>query len=205
MVSHNYSNLALGDSYTIGEAITNYGALPYQLATALQDDTVTVQIPKIIAQTGWTTDELISAINAETLNPSYDFVTLLIGVNNQYRGYEINTYRTEFKKLLQTAIAKAGNKPSGVFVLSIPDWGVTPFAKNASKSPSKIAEEIDAYNAINKLETLNVNANYLDITPISREAISNPSLIAQDGLHPSVLMYTRWVEKLKPLVKAKLN
>ena len=204
-VKHNYSYLALGDSYTIGEAVTTYGAFPYQLAAALQNDTTTLQTPKIVARTGWTTDELISAIKVETLNPSYDFVTLLIGVNNQYRGYDINTYRTEFKQLLQTAINKAGGKSNRVFVLSIPDWGVTPYAKNSGRSAPKIAEEIDAYNAINKLETLNVNANYLDVTPISREAISNSSLIAQDGLHPSVAMYARWVEKLAPMVKAKLN
>jgi lysophospholipase L1-like esterase len=204
-VKHNYSYLALGDSYTIGEAVTAYSAFPYQLAAALQNDTTVVQTPKIIAHTGWTTDDLISAIKAETLNPQYDFVTLLIGVNNQYRGDDINTYRTEFKQLLQIAITKAGNKPRSVFVLSIPDWGVTPFAKNATKSPAKIAQEIDDYNAINKQETLNGNANYLDITPISREAISNPGLLAEDGLHPSALMYSRWIEKLAPMVKAKLN
>ena len=204
-MKHNYSYLALGDSYTIGEAITTYGAFPYQLATALQNDTITVQTPKIIARTGWTTEELINAIKIETLNPPYDFVTLLIGVNNEYRGDDINTYRTEFKQLLQTAISKAGNKPNHVFVLSIPDWGVTPFAKKATKSPAKIAQEIDDYNAINKQETLNANANYLDITPISREAISNPGLLAEDGLHPSVAMYSRWIEKLAPMVMAKLN
>ena len=204
-MKHNYSYLALGDSYTIGEAVTAYGAFPYQLAVALQNDSTTVQTPKIIARTGWTTEELINAIKIETLNPPYDFVTLLIGVNNEYRGDDINTYRTEFKQLLQTAISKAGNKPNHVFVLSIPDWGVTPFAKKATKSPAKIAQEIDDYNAINKQETLNANANYLDITPISREAISNPGLLAEDGLHPSVAMYSRWIEKLAPMVMAKLN
>lgn len=203
-LKYNFTYLALGDSYTIGESVTTYGAFPYQLAAALKSDSVNVQDPKIVAKTGWTTDELINAIKAETLQPKYDVVTLLIGVNNQYREYDIEQYKTEFKQLLQTAIQYAGGKPSHVFVLSIPDWGVTPFAKNDSRSPATIAKEIDAYNVINKQQTIAAEANYLDITPISREAISDPSLIASDGLHPSAQMYARWIAQLAPMVKAKL-
>lgn len=200
-----YTYLALGDSYTIGEAVTIYGAFPFQLAAALTKDTVVVTSPKIIAKTGWATDELIAALKTAVLQPKYDFVTLLIGVNNQYRNYDTITYRKEFKELLQTAIKYAGDKAENVFVLSIPDWGVTPFAKNSGKKASQIAVEIDSYNAINKEETKKTNAVYLDITPISREAVFNLSFIADDGLHPSALMYNKWVELLAPLVRVKLK
>ncbi|TKC00987.1 SGNH/GDSL hydrolase family protein [Pedobacter cryophilus] len=200
-----YTYLALGDSYTIGEAVMQNESFPYQLAQVLKTDSSAVEEPKIIAKTGWTTDELIQNIKATPLNPKYDFVTLLIGVNNQYRNYDIEIYRKEFAALLQTAINYAGGKPERVFVISIPDWGVTTFAKNSGRSITQIAKEIDAYNAINKEETGKMQANYLDITPISREAATNISLIASDGLHPSAQMYMRWVEKLKPLVALKLN
>jgi len=200
-----YSYLALGDSYTIGEKVTTNGSFPYQLAQILKTDSSAIQEPKIIAKTGWTSDELILAIKSTALNPKYDFVTLLIGVNNQYRNYDIETYRKEFKELLQTAINHADGKPQRIFVLSIPDWGVTPFAKNNGKSASQIAKEIDAFNLINKQESVLLKANYLDITPISRTAVLNLNLIADDGLHPSAQMYALWVEKLVPMVKLALN
>lgn len=203
-VKYNLTYLALGDSYTIGESVTIYGAFPYQLAAALKTDSVNVQDPKIVARTGWTTSNLINAIKGEDLKPSYDFVTLLIGVNNEYQGADIETYKIEFKQLLQTAIQYAGGKPSRVFVLSIPDWGVTPFAKNDARSPVTIAKEIDAYNAINQQQTADSGANYLDITAISREAATDPTLLASDGLHPSAQMYARWIALLAPMVKAKL-
>lgn len=203
-LKYNLTYLALGDSYTIGESVTTYGAFPYQLSAALKNDSVNVQDPKIVARTGWTTSNLINAINGETLKPSYDFVTLLIGVNNEYQGGDMETYKIEFKQLLQTAIHFAGDNPSHVFVLSIPDWGVTPFAKNDSRSAATIAKEIDAYNAINKQETADLSTNYLDITAISREAATDPTLIAEDGLHPSAQMYARWIALLAPMVKAKL-
>lgn len=203
-VKYNLTYLALGDSYTIGESVTTYGAFPYQLSAALKTDSVNVQDPKIVARTGWTTSNLIDAIKGEDLKPSYDFVTLLIGVNNEYQGADIETYKIEFKQLLQTAIHFAGDNPNRVFVLSIPDWGVTPFAKNDSRSPATIAKEIDAYNAINKQQTADSDANYLDITAISREAATDPTLLASDGLHPSAQMYARWIALLAPMVKAKL-
>jgi lysophospholipase L1-like esterase len=199
-----YSYLALGDSYTIGEMVPNNSSFPYQLAQILKTDSSAIQEPKIIAKTGWTTDELIQAIKLTPLNPKYDFVTLLIGVNNQYRNYDIETYRKEFKELLQTAINYADGKPQRVFVLSIPDWGITPFAKNNTKSATQIAKEIDAFNLINKQESAILKANYLDITPISRTAVLNLNLIADDGLHPSAQMYALWVEKLSPMIKLAL-
>ena len=200
-----YTYLALGDSYTIGESVPTEGSFPFQLNAALKTDTSQVETPKIIAKTGWTTEELITAIKSTTLQPKYDFVTLLIGVNNQYRNYDTVVYRKEFKELLQTAIKYAGDKPDNVFVLSIPDWGVTQFAKNSGRQAVQIAKEIDFYNAINKEETAKTKAVYLDITPISREAANNLKLIASDGLHPSALMYSKWVTALTPLVKLRLK
>ena len=200
-----YTYLALGDSYTIGESVSADVSFPFQLIAALKTDTNLVETPKIIAKTGWTTNELIAAIKSATLQPKYDFVTLLIGVNNQYRSFDTVVYRKEFKELLQTAIKYAGDKPENVFVLSIPDWGVTQFAKNSGRDITKISAEIDFYNAINKEETAKTKAIYLDITPISREATSNLNLIANDGLHPSTLMYNKWVSSLAPLVRLKLK
>ena len=200
-----YTYLALGDSYTIGESVSAEESFPFQLSAALKTDNSLVESPKIIAKTGWTTDELTTAIKSATLQPKYDFVTLLIGVNNQYRSFDTVVYRKEFKELLQTAIKFAGDKPENVFVLSIPDWGVTQFAKNSRRDVAKISAEIDFYNAINKEETAKNRAIYLDITPISREATNNLNLIANDGLHPSALMYNKWVSSLAPLVRIKLK
>ena len=203
MVSYTY--LALGDSYTIGESVSAEESFPFQLIAALKTDTSVVETPKIIAKTGWTTDELITAIKSTTLQPKYDFVTLLIGVNNQYKNFDTVIYRKEFKELLKTSIKYAGDKPENVFVLSIPDWSVTQFAKNSGRDVAKISAEIDFYNAINKKETAKTKAVYLDITPISREAVNNLNLIANDGLHPSALMYSRWVSGLAQLVRLKLK
>ena len=200
-----YTYLALGDSYTIGESVSADASFPSQLIAALKTDTSVLETPKIIAKTGWTTDELIAAIKSTTLQPKYDFVTLLIGVNNQCRSFDTVVYRKEFKELLQTAIKYAGDKPENVFVLSIPDWSVTQFAKNSGRDITKISAEIDFYNAINKEETAKTKAIYLDITPISREATSNLNLIANDGLHPSALMYNKWVSSLVPLVRERLK
>lgn len=149
----------------------------------------------IIARTGWTTDELDRAIDAEAPQGTYDLVTLLIGVNDQYRGRTAENYRPEFIKLLQRAIGFANNRPARVIVVSIPDWGATPFGQ----SRKNVGPEIDAFNAINRAETARLGANYIDITPISREAPRDPTLIARDQLHPSGKMYSRWVELLSPL------
>ena len=190
--------LALGDSYTIGEAVPAAQSFPYQLATALNAQQFKVATPTIIARTGWTTDELIAAIKERALPGKYDVVTLLIGVNNQYRGYNMNTYRTEFIQLLNTALGYAGGNKKRVFVVSIPDWGVTPFANGRDRQ--QIAREIDQYNGINKEETLKAGISYTDITPGSRNALTDSSLVAGDGLHPSGKMYGEWVSKLLPEV-----
>lgn len=180
---HRY--LALGDSYTIGESVAAKERFPMQLARELK-----MPEPEIIAKTGWTTDELNAAIDKADPHGPYDLVTLLIGVNNQYRGRSADQYRTEFTALLQRAIGFAGGKKRNVVVVSIPDWGVTPFAKD--RDQAKIAREIDQFNAINREETLRAGARYIDITPFSRKAASDPSLVAGDGLHPSGKMYSEW-------------
>ncbi|MBB5635735.1 lysophospholipase L1-like esterase [Pedobacter cryoconitis] len=192
--------LALGDSYTIGEQVSPNESFPYQLRAKLNKQSINLAIPQIIATTGWTTGELIAGIKAETTAPKYDLVTLLIGVNNQYRGNSIAVYRTEFQELLKTAISFAGGNAAHVFVVSIPDWGATPFGAQSGRDVKTIAKEIDAFNAVNKEEALKAGINYTDITPGSRNASADASLVAGDGLHPSGKMYKEWVDSLSPSI-----
>lgn len=189
-----YRYLALGDSYTIGESVAEDERWPNQLATFMDSRNIDVTI---IARTGWTTSELWQGIQAADPQGTYDMVSLLIGVNNQYRGYDIDEYREEFRFLLGKAIEFVGGKPEHVFVLSIPDWGVTPFA--AGRDRGLISSEIDAFNAVNLEEAKKANVNYVDVTPISRGAVNDPSLIAADGLHPSGKMYTEWAKLSLPI------
>jgi len=194
------SYLALGDSYTIGEAVAQSQSFPYQLAESLNGQSLKVAVPRIIAKTGWTTGELQTSIKAAAISAKYDIVSLLIGVNNQYRGYSVADYRTEFKALLQNAIGFAGGNTAHVFVVSIPDWGSTPFGKSSGKDPQVIAREIDAFNAVALEETIKAGVSYTDITPGSRMASADLSLVASDGLHPSGKMYQNWVAQLAPAV-----
>jgi lysophospholipase L1-like esterase len=195
--------LALGDSYTIGEAVPDTQAYPYQLAAQLNTQKLAIKKPTIIAVTGWTTDNLIHAINQSGLvGKHYDFVTLLIGVNDQYQNLSQDNYKVKFQQVLNTAIDFANGNKVHVFVLSIPDYGVTPFAGG---NDSVIGPQIDQFNAINKSISLAAGANYLDITGISRQAATDPTLIAPDGLHPSGKMYRLWVQQLAPLVETKLK
>lgn len=188
------SFLALGDSYTIGESVPIYESFPYQTVQLLRNKGMSVHAAEIIAKTGWTTDELMAGIEKTTFEKSYDIVTLLIGVNNQYRGKDPSTYEQEFVKLLNKAITFAGGNKQHVFVISIPDWGATPFA--ASRDKIKIGKEIDQFNAINRKITEKAGIAYVSITEGSREATSNALLVAKDGLHPSGLEYGRWAKKL---------
>jgi lysophospholipase L1-like esterase len=201
-----YYYLALGDSYTIGQSVAAQDNFPNQVFPMAKNDTAELQLPRIIARTGWTTDELEAGIfaanSADPLRPSYDFVSLLIGVNNQYRGRSVNDYKPEFEELLKKAIRFAGDKPDHVVVLSIPDWGVTPFANGRDRA--QIAREIDAYNAANNQIALQYNVHYIDITPWTREAASDLSLLASDGLHPSGKEYKRWADKIAVFFKSKL-
>ena len=209
--------LALGDSYTIGEGVPENQSWPNQLAVRLGLDA-----PEIVAQTGWTTDELAAAIDAHAFRPPYALVTLLIGVNNQYRagqepkcpegqggprgtGRDLGNYRGEFTQLLQRAIELAGDKPQRVVVVSIPDWGVTPFAHASGRDAQAIAREIDAYNAANADITRTLHAHYADITPISRAGGDAADMLVSDGLHPSAAMYTRWLDAILPAAQAALS
>lgn len=188
--------LALGDSYTIGESVDESERFPNQLASLLSTEGLPTEVT-IIARTGWTTDELWQGIQARKLEPPYDLVSLLIGVNNQYRGYDINKYREEFKFLLGKAIEYAGGDATRVIVFSIPDWGVTPFA--AGRDRAQISAEINAFNAVNLEETQSAGSYYVDVTPVSREAVARPNLIASDNLHPSGMMYAEWVKLALPV------
>jgi lysophospholipase L1-like esterase len=188
--------LALGDSYTIGESVAESERWPVQLAAKLKERGVSISTPHIIAKTGWTTDELKRGVEADRPTGNYGLVTLLIGVNNQYRKRSPEQYRAEFREMLQQAIGYAGGDAAHVVVLSIPDWGVTPFAVKQGRP--NISAEIDEFNRINREETEAAKAHYVDITPISREAKDDPTLIAKDGLHPSGKMYSRWVEAALP-------
>ncbi len=183
--------LALGDSYTIGESVQPTHNYPQLLENNLKEAGLTVNETKIIAKTGWRTDNLIDAIRQGKLSGPYEIVTLLIGVNNQYQHKPIEQYKKEFKELLEMAIELAGGNKNHVFVISIPDYGFTPFG--LSNQPS-ISSEIDAYNAINKRIAKELNVKRFDITPISRRGIKQPELVAEDGLHPSGKMYQDWVE-----------
>lgn len=191
-----FSYLALGDSYTIGEAVVPADSFPYQLQAALSTKGIPVAEPQIIAKTGWTTDELLAAIAEQDPSKNFDLVTLLIGVNNQYRGYPLATYEQEFKQLLALAIHFASGDASKVRVISIPDWGVTPFALKEARDAAQVADEIDAYNGINKLVTMAAGVTYIDITADSRLAANDLTLLASDGLHPSGKMYAGWVDQL---------
>lgn len=195
--------LALGDSYTIGESIPADQSYPNLLASALTARKHLVSSPTIIAVTGWTTDDLINAISqADLTGKKYDLVTLLIGVNDQYQHLSQDNYKVKFKQVLNTAIDFAGGNKDHVFVLSIPDWGVTPFAAGQG---SVISPQIDQFNAINKQISIVAGVNYLDITPISRKAATDRDLVAGDGLHPSAKMYSEWVKLLEPMVAEKLK
>lgn len=190
--------LALGDSYTIGESVSAEERWPNQLAKLLEAKGIQAEVT-IIALTGWTTSELWQGIQAKKIQPPYDLVSLLIGVNNQYRGYDINEYREQFSFLLKKSIEYADGDPNRVVVLSIPDWGVTPFASQRDRR--QIAEDINRFNDINREASEKAGVHYIDITPISREAANDKSLIALDGLHPSGKMYSIWAEKTLPIVK----
>ena len=187
--------LALGDSYTIGESVLENERWPNQLARFLQADGFSAEVT-IIARTGWTTDELWQGIQARQIEPPYDLVSLLIGVNNQYRGHDINEYRKKFVFLLNKSIEYAGGNPRRVIVLSIPDWGVTPYASGRDRA--QIGREIDSFNSVNREEAERARAHYVDVTPGSRDAVTDASLIASDGLHPSGKMYTEWAKLAHP-------
>jgi lysophospholipase L1-like esterase len=194
--------LALGDSYTIGEAVAADRRWPAVLVRQLRRSGVAIGDPDIIAVTGWTTDELAQGIDATPLSPSYDLVSLQIGVNNQYRGRPASEYRSQFASLLARAVALACDGAARVVVVSIPDWGVTRFAHEQGRDRAQIARELDVYNAIARDETARAGAHFVDVTGISRRY---PVLVAGDGLHPSAAQYALWVDAILPVVRAALR
>lgn len=194
--------LALGDSYTIGEAVAADQRWPAVLVQRLRRAGVVIDDPRIVAVTGWTTDELAQGMDAASLTSSYDLVTLQIGVNNQYRGRSAGEYRSQFASLLARAVALAGGHAARVVVVSIPDWGVTRFAHEQGRDRARIASELDVYNAIARDETSRAGAHFVDITGISRQY---PVLVAGDGLHPSAAQYKLWVDRIAPTVQAALR
>ncbi|WP_373514434.1 SGNH/GDSL hydrolase family protein [Persicitalea sp.] len=197
------SFLSLGDSYTIGESVPEAGRWSVQLAAMLRQDGLAVAPPDIIARTGWTTADLALGISQAEINKTYDLVSLLIGVNNQYRGQTLERYRTEFRSLLDTSVKLAKGNKKRVFVLSTPDWGVSPFGKSSDRA--KISREIDAFNAVAKEECEKAGILYIDITPISRSGLNDPSMFAPDDLHFSGKMYGLWAKEALPKVKALLG
>lgn len=186
----NYSYLAIGDSYTIGEQVDFSENFPNQTVQILRKKGFAFHAAEIIAKTGWTTDELSNAIENTTTLENYDIVSLLIGVNNQYRGRSATEFKIEFEHLLQKAIQFSANKPDRVFVLSIPDWGVTPFAEGRDRK--KVAEEIDQYNDICKTSSSAFKAHFINITASQRADGNKPEFLAPDGLHPSGNEYKKW-------------
>lgn len=197
--------LALGDSYTIGEGVPEAGRWPVQLARALRAEGIALADPRIIAATGWTTDELSAAIDAAQPQGRFDFVSLLIGVNNQYRGRDVAEYRDQFTALLDRSIAFAGGRADRVLVLSIPDWGVTPFAISRGRDTAQIASELDAYNAAARAICAEHGVAFVDITTVSRKRGAEAEMLADDGLHPSAAMYAQWTALALPVARTRLT
>ena len=191
--------LALGDSYTIGESVKVAERFPNQTVALLKQQNIVFAKPTIIASTGHTTANLLQTITSKPPKQNtYSIVTLLIGVNNQYQNLDINVYKAEFEQLLTYAILKANSKPSHVIVLSIPDWGYTPFAKGKNKK--NISAAINRYNTINKQLSKTYKVGYVNITPLTRLVSTNPKLTAKDTLHPSGSAYAAWATLLAPII-----
>lgn len=197
------SFLALGDSYTIGEGVDTTATWPAQLVAALRETGHAVGDPEIIATTGWTTYQLVAAIDARALNPPYALITLLIGVNNQYRGLDLANYREEFANLLDRAIVLAGGQAGHVIVISIPDWSVTPFAELHGVDRARIARAIDDFNDVAREIASARAAAWVNVTGISRGA--GRALLADDGLHPSAAQYALWSMAILPRARARLR
>ena len=196
--------LALGDSYTIGEGVAEDSRWPVQMARALRGEGIALEDPVIIATTGWTTDELDAAIDAAQPTDDHALVSLLVGVNNQYRGRGVDEYRHEFSALLDRAIGFAGGRSDRVLVLSIPDWGVTRFGRDSGRDLAVIANELDAYNDVARDICATRGVAFVDITAVSRERGAEPAMLADDGLHPSAAMHAQWTRLALPVARRLL-
>ena len=199
------SYLALGDSYTIGEGVEPAGRWPHQLARALRSEGIALEDPLTIAATGWTTDELDAAIDAADPPGPFDFASLLAGVNNQYRGRDVDDYARGFTALLERSIGLAGGRSGRVLALSIPDWGVTPFGAASGRDRGAIARELDAYNAAAHALCQARGVAFVDIAPVSRTRGAEPAMLADDGLHPSATLYAEWARLALPVARRLLQ
>lgn len=197
--------LALGDSYTIGESVASDQRWPAQLVRKLRAEDIEIRPPRIIAKTGWTTDELADAVQDAELEQRFDLVSLMIGVNNQYRGRGVDNYRHELEHLVERAIRLAGGEAGRVIVISIPDWGVTPFARKDERSTAEIAGEIDAFNEVTRELAKHHGTRYVNVTDISREVADDILLVANDGLHPSPQQHRRWTKRILPVAREILG
>lgn len=207
-VNHNQSlrYLALGDSYTIGEGVNESERYPNQIVRLLQEKGITFSAPRIIAKTGWTTDELAKGIDEASIDgQTYDLVTLLIGVNNQYRRRNTDNYANEFSSLLQQAITFAEGNPKHVVVISIPDWGVTPFGLTSGRDLVANAQAIDSFNAVKKSISESMGVFYIDITEDYRSIGSQEEMVVEDLLHPSGLVYNRWAIKIQEILVNEMD
>ncbi len=198
------SYLALGDSYTIGEGVDANARWPVQLAARLRDEGVPLADPRIIARTGWTTDELDDAIDAAQPQGRYEFVSLLIGVNNQYRGRPHEEYQQQFAALLERAISFAGDRPGRVLVLSIPDWGATRFGSESGRDTVQVARQLDAYNSAAQRICAARGVAFVDITALSRQRGAQTAMLVEDALHPSQAMYALWTQAALPVARRLL-
>lgn len=194
--------LALGDSYTIGQSVEVNERWPVQFLKELKATTNVIDTLQIIAQTGWRVDQLKEAMNSSDLEPPYGIVSLLIGVNNQYQGQNANDFRPEFIEILEKSLKLVENRTERLFVISIPDWGASPYGFGFDRA--KVSKEINEFNSVVKEESEKRGLRYFNITTISRRALIDRTLIASDGLHPSGKMYKLWVDKMIPII-SKIN
>ncbi len=200
-----YRFLALGDSYTIGEGVPPATRWPCVVAARLRARGLALDDPRIVAVTGWSTDELAAGIEAAAPRPPWDLVTLLIGVNNQYRGRDLDNYDDEFGTLLQRAVGLAGGRANRVVGVSIPDWGVTRFARVEERDGARIGADLDAFNAAAQARVRSAGARWADVTPVSRHCGEAPDMLADDGLHPSAAQYAVWADVIAPVAEAALR
>lgn len=197
--------LALGDSYTIGESVASNRRWPVLLVRSLRKEGLEVARPRIVAKTGWTTEELSEAMDERNSEPPYDLVTLLIGVNDQYRGMDAEGYAKRFEQLLQRAINLAGGRKGRVIVVSIPDWGVTPFARKDERSRAQISREIERFNEVKRRIAEDHDVTFVNVTDLSKRVAEDITLVANDGLHPSGRQYELWLERILPAARRALR